>query len=717
MLKRILFLILVLTASRLNADEGMWLLDAISKLPIAEMKSHGLELTPEQIFSNTNASLKDAIVLLPGGTGGFISAEGLIVTNHHIAFAGIQELSSVQDDYLKNGFVATSKDKELETSYTAEIVQTITDITSEVLSVVNDTMRAEERERAIRSKRKEIEDKMQDSTKLACRVTDVFGGVKFYLFTSLQLKDVRLVYAPPSAIGVFGGETDNWMWPRHTGDFSLLRAYIGPDGKPAKYAKENIPYKPRNFMPVSTQGTPEGSYAMVMGFPGRTYRYREAAAVQLAQEETLPLTQELYKVRTGIIERWGQKDRAIAIKYATKLRRLANSQKNFVATLAGLRRTDLVNRKKAEEARFASSIASNPELSNKYGTVLSDLKSANDELRATNRKNIYLGGLGGAVEALGVAGRLVTYLNSLKKDEKGTLREPTDKDRQPVIAYLTDLFKDYDVNVDKDMLTAMILKNADLPAEHQSKTITEIYKDKTGNERERRVRAFVDDLFEDTQLASLEGCMELLNDDPEDILDDVVVKFFRKYSAEAAPTSAKQQSVLGKLARLRTKFVGAWLEWKKCDVSYPDANRSLRFTYGEVVPLAPRDAVVYSTTTTLTGIMQKESDTEEFQVPAKLKELWKAKDFGGYADPTLKDVPVAFISNLDITGGNSGSPVINGKGELIGCAFDGNWDGVVADYIYEERMNRCIAVDSRYMLFVIDKFSGAENILKELVIH
>ena len=721
MAKRIVYLGAILIAlfagSRLNADEGMWLLDAIGTLPTAQMKSHGLELTPDQIFSNTDPSLKDAIVLLGGGTGGFVSAEGMIVTNHHVAFAGIRALSSVQDDYLKNGFLASTKEQELSTSYNADIVQSMTDVTAEVFSAATDTMNEGDRERAIRSKRKEIEDKWQDSTKLGCRVVDMYGGAKYYMFVSLRLEDVRLVYAPPQAIGNFGGETDNWMWPRHTGDFSLMRAYTGPDGKPAKYAKENVPYKPRKFLPVSTQGVQEGSFAMIMGFPGRTYRYREALGVQLAQEETLPWTEELYNTRIDVINRWSDNDRAIALKYASKLRGLANTKKNYSGTLAGLRRTNLVAAKKSADENLAAFIAANPDLARRAGTTLADLTAATDELRTINKKNVYMNSINTGMELFQIAAKLGSYFTSLKKDDKGTLRDPEEKDLQPIREWMGKNFKDYEANLDKDMITALILENAKLPVNQQLKTFAAIYKTKTGNDRERAVRDFVDELFEDTELATLAGCEKLLKGDPEDILDDEAVKFYRKYSAEAGPVAAKQQGLLAKLTRLRTKYVEALLEWRKNTVTYPDANRSLRFTYGEVVPLAPRDAASYSTTTTLTGVMEKESDAEEFLVPGKLKELWRKKDFGRYVDPKLNDVPVAFISNLDITGGNSGSPVINGKGELIGCAFDGNWDGVVGDYVYEERMNRCIAVDSRYMLFVIDKFSGAENILKELVIH
>ncbi len=641
----------------------------------------------------------------------------MIVTNHHVAFAGIRALSSVQDDYLKNGFLASTKEQELSTSYNADIVQSMTDVTAEVFSAATDTMNEGDRERAIRSKRKEIEDKWQDSTKLGCRVVDMYGGAKYYMFVSLRLEDVRLVYAPPQAIGNFGGETDNWMWPRHTGDFSLMRAYTGPDGKPAKYAKENVPYKPRKFLPVSTQGVQEGSFAMIMGFPGRTYRYREASGVQLAQEETLPWTEELYNTRIDVINRWSDNDRAIALKYASKLRGLANTKKNYSGTLAGLRRTNLVAAKKSADENLAAFIAANPDLARRAGTTLADLTAATDELRTINKKNVYMNSINTGMELFQIAAKLGSYFTSLKKDDKGTLRDPEEKDLQPIREWMGKNFKDYEANLDKDMITALILENAKLPVNQQLKTFAAIYKTKTGNDRERAVRDFVDELFEDTELATLAGCEKLLKGDPEDILDDEAVKFYRKYSAEAGPVAAKQQGLLAKLTRLRTKYVEALLEWRKNTVTYPDANRSLRFTYGEVVPLAPRDAASYSTTTTLTGVMEKESDAEEFLVPGKLKELWRKKDFGRYVDPKLNDVPVAFISNLDITGGNSGSPVINGKGELIGCAFDGNWDGVVGDYVYEERMNRCIAVDSRYMLFVIDKFSGAENILKELVIH
>jgi hypothetical protein len=362
-------------------------------------------------------------------------------------------------------------------------------------------------------------------------------------------------------------------------------------------------------------------------------------------------------------------------------------------------------------------IASKPELARRSGTALADLKAATDELRTINKKNVYMNSINTGMELFQIAAKFSSYVTSLTKDDKGNMRDPEEKDLQPMREWIGTFFKDYEANLDKDMMTALILKNAELPADQQVKTFGAIYGNKTGNERDRTVREFVDGLLEDTRLATKDGCEKLLTRDVDDVLDDEAMKLYKQYSAEVSPVSAKYQSILAKLTRLRTKYVEPVLQLKNASVSYPDANRTLRFTYGKVVDLRPRDAVAYSVSTTLTGVMEKESDTEEFLVPAKLKELWQKKDFGRYADPKLKDVPIAFISDLDITGGNSGSPVINGKGELIGCAFDGNWEGVVGDYVFEERMNRTISVDARYILFVLDKFSGAKNIMKELVIH
>jgi hypothetical protein len=704
---RIVLLTIVFT-SPLIAGEGMWMLDAINKLPLASMKPNGLQLTAEQIYSANGTSLKDAIVLLGGGTSSFISADGLMMTNHHVAFAGIQSLSSVQDDYLKNGFLASSRAEELSTSYTAQIVRDIRDVTAEVKSALSDTMTPDQRDRAIKAKSTEIEKAAKGTSDLTARVTDVYNGVKYYLFTFETLSDIRLVYAPPGAIGNYGGEVDNWMWPRHTGDFSLMRAYVGPDGKPAKYSKDNVPYHPRAFLPISTKGVSDGSFAMIMGFPGRTFRLRELTGVEVLRDDQMPATIDLYRTRIDVVEARGKLDRGVAIKYASKIRGVENTFKNYQGVLEGMRRSDIVEIKRQQEAAFLKYVNANPAMKAKYGTILDDLAKANAEVKGFARKAVFATNLSTGVDIIRVATRFKQFATAPDHGEKeaAAMRE-----------FLAGLFKNYDSAVDKDLLVALILKSAELPASQQFAALKEMYGSKTGSDREKAVRNFVNDLYEDSRITTPEGCEQLLQKDPEKILKDDYIQFIIRIEPEITAVNQQSARVNAYIASLRQKYVEGLIASKQNELTYPDANRTIRFTYGVVKGFSARDAVEYKAVTTLSGVMEKETGEEPFVVPSKLKELWTKKDFGRYADPKLNDVPVAFTSDLDITGGNSGSAVINGNGELIGCAFDGNWEGVVGDYYFQDSLNRTISVDMRYVLFILDKYSNAQNILKELVIR
>jgi hypothetical protein len=517
-----------------------------------------------------------------------------------------------------------------------------------------------------------------------------------------------MVFAPPSAIGNYGGEVDNWMWPRHTGDFALMRAYVGPDGKPAKYSKENVPYHPKLFLPFSAEGVSEGSFTMILGFPGRTFRYREASGVELLRDEVMPTSIDLYKTRMDIIDLWGKKDRAIELKYANRVRSLANTYKNYLGVLAGMRRSDLLTRRRSEEADFIAYVNSSPLLKTRYGNVLADLAEADSDSRSYARKASLLQNLTTGVDILRLATRFRQF---------ATVAEPAEKDAAAVREFATSVFKNYDLNVEKATLIALILKSADMPAGQQIAAFREIVGSRTGEARAKEVAEFVNDLYESTDLATPEGTLKLLARGPEKIMKDDYVKLSAKIDPDQLSTQQHTSRLAPLFTTLRGKYMEALMGWKKETVMYPDANRTIRFTYGLVKPLHARDAVDLDEVTTLGGVMEKETGEDPFIVPARLKELWQKKDFGRYADPKLNDVPVAFIANMDITGGNSGSPVINGKGELVGCAFDGNWESVVGDYVFQEPLNRTISVDARYVLFILDKFAHAENIMKELVIR
>ncbi|MEK6570418.1 MAG: S46 family peptidase [Bacteroidota bacterium] len=688
-----------------SIDEGMWLLN---KLPLEAMKAKGLQLSAEEIFSPTSPSLKDAVVLLGGGTGSFVSTDGLIMTNHHVAFGAIQALSTVEHDYLKDGFLAKSREEELSAeNYTAAINKDIVDITAEVLSAVSDTMSAEQRAKAIDAKSRELENQWKEKTKLDCRVTDMYSGLKYYLFTSERLLDIRLVFAPPSSVGNYGGEVDNWMWPRHTGDFSIFRAYTGPDEKPARYSKQNVPYKPVKYLPVSGQGVQEGSFVMVMGYPGRTFRYRDSYSIALAQEETYPVSVDLFKTRIDIIEKAGKQDRAVAIKMAGKVRGIANTYKNYLGMLDGMKRYKLLKWKQDLEIDFTKWLGASPDLQKKYGDVLPKIGEAYANLRTFNKKQLVTGNILGASDMLRIAARFMSFARSKAK------QEPTEGEISTMKKFIRDVYKDAYLPADREILTALLKKAADLPPGQKLAPVEEIVKGKTGAAREKAIEEYVEDLYSDSRVTTVEGCDELVAKKVEKIEDDPFVRLAHELDKENRQIGERVTKFNATITALRTGLMDGWSLWKG-GLTYPEANRTLRLTYGTVRKYVPRDAVEYNWMTKLGGVIEKESNEDPFIIPPKLRDMYDKRDFGNYADPKLGDVPVCFLADCDITGGNSGSPVVNGRGEFVGAAFDGNWEAITGDYRFEPSMNRMISVESRYILFILDKFAGAKNIIQEL---
>ncbi len=717
----ILFLAGILSVGLFSAwmapDEGMWMLTQLGKLPWDKMASHGMKLSPSQVFDTSANCLARAVVLLGGGTGSFVSSDGLIITNHHVAFAGIQSVSSVQEDYLKNGFNALKKEDELSLPlYNAEIVTAMDDVTKEVLSAVSDTMSPQVRTDAIRKKIREIENahRRGPDADTTYRVSEMFNGLQYYLFRYTILRDIRLVYAPPGSIGNYGGEVDNWMWPRHTGDFSFLRAYVAPSGKHTAYARENVPYHPSVFLPMSTKPIEENSFAMILGFPGRTFRYRTYAEIQLAKDETLPLQMKLFKQRMDIIENATKNDRAAEIKYSNTMKGIANTEKNIDGTLEGMRRSDILQERKLREESFGEFLKADPARQQRYGNIIPQITELYGKYKTFDQKQIMLASLLSASTVVRIANDVNDLSLSFKKDSEG--KEQPDSARMAGVKRTISLtYKNFEASIDRQFLEILLEDAMNLPATQRIEAVQDLFGDKTGAERTTKIREFVGDLYQHTKLINQDEAMKLIGNSPEDMRDDDAVKFAANLQKENQTTVAQFNDFNSKISALRGKLMEAYMAWKGQDI-YPDANRTLRFTYGIAEPYHPRDAVSYDYLTTLTGVIEKETDEDPFIVPQKLHDLWAKKDFGPYADPVKHDVPVAFLADLDITGGNSGSPVMNGNGELIGVAFDGNWEAVVGDYLFQEPLNRTISVDSRYVLFILDKFSNAKQILNELVI-
>ncbi|HLX12512.1 MAG TPA: S46 family peptidase, partial [Bacteroidota bacterium] len=579
------------------------------------------------------------------------------------------------------GFLAETKDKELAcTNYNASVLTSIKDVTAEVLSAVNDSMTVDARARAIDEKSRKIEKDAKGTSENTCRVSDAYNGGKYFLYTFEVIRDVRMVYAPPTSIGVYGGETDNWEWPRHTGDFAIMRAYVAPDGKHAKYSKDNVPYHPKSFLPISTAPKKEGDFSMVMGFPGQTFRYRTASEIKLAYEVTLPMTVELFQKRIDIINAAGKNDRGLEIKYAAKVRNVANYYKKYKGTMDGMRRLNLLNLRQDQEAAFNAFLDSKPELKLQYGKVLPDIATAMQDLNSFNKKQLVLSQMSQAVEMVRLANRLKGFANAFKKDSASGKMVPGSSPDE-LRSYLADSYKDIDIRVDKELFKAFVTEGADLPEAQQIKAIKAIVKDKTGADREKVIRDFADDIYGDSHLTDTAKAAKMASESADDIRDDRFVKFVIALDEDFMPLIDHVNKYNSNIVRLRGQWLKAYMAWKGEDI-YPDANSTMRFTYGTVKSFNPRDAVHYGFITSVAGIMEKETGEGEFIVPPKERQIWEKKDFGAYADPVLNDVPVAYITDNDITGGNSGSPVINGNGELVGVAFDGNWEAVVDDYLF-----------------------------------
>ena len=714
MKSRILFLMIVLLGIQplARADEGMWLPIFIERLNYTDMEKMGLQLTPEEIYSVNNSSLKDAVAIFGRGcTSEVISDQGLLLTNHHCGYGQIQEHSSVEHNYLKDGFWAMSFEEELPNpGLTASFLIRIEDVTDKVLETLNNDMTEKERTEAVRKVSGELSKAAEEGTHYNASVRSFFEGNEYYLFVYEVFRDVRLVGAPPSSIGKFGADTDNWMWPRHTGDFSIFRVYTDKDGNPADYAEDNVPMKPKHHLPVSIAGVKEGDFSMIMGYPGSTERYMTSYGVKMALDISNQTIVDVRDVKLKIMMEDMEADEAIRIKYASKYARIANYWKYYIGQTKGLKRLKVYDKKVALENQFTEWMDGNQQNKDKYADALPLIKDAYEGISKYELARIYQSeAIMRGSEIIGLASRFSNLKKELEADEVN--QENVDKQVQRMKDMLPDYFKDYNLPTDKKLLAAMMkMYYENVPADQQPAYIKEIHKKFKGN-----FDAYADMVFEKSVFTTSDKVMAFLDDPSAKKLDKdpaymAAKEFNNFYFENIRPETMDYYDKLDKGNRL---FIAGLREMQPNKKFYPDANFTMRLTYGQVLDYYPADAVHYNYFTTMKGIMEKEDPNNwEFVVPEKLKQLYEAKDFGRYGEGEV--MKVCFLTNHDITGGNSGSPVMNANGELIGLAFDGNWEAMSGDIVFEPEIQRTINVDIRYVLFIIDKYAGCTRLINEM---
>lgn len=703
-----------------RGTEGMWMPLNVKDLNYADMQQLGFKLGAEGVYSTTETSLKDKVVRLNGGscTAEVISSEGLLLTNHHCAYDAVASLSSVKNDFLTDGFWAKSHEEELPIpgGFVSFLVR-MEDVTTQILG----EDRKEADGEVIEKRKEELVKKAKEGNNYSVEIKEMFNGSELYLFVYEDFNDIRMVGAPPSSIGKYGGDTDNWMWPRHTGDFSLIRVYADKNNKPAAYSKDNQPYKPKAFLPISLKGVKENDYAMIMGYPGSTDRYLTSSQINFALDQTNGDRIKLMGQKLETMKKYMDANDTIRIGMASNYASLANYWKYLIGQTTMLKRYDVAGVKAAEEKEFVKWANADGTRKAKYGNVIEEMENLHKGYNNTDKYVSYFqfGILGPQASSIAASFMRLQLGMGTAAGDKEKIKKMAEKTAVKV----EEAYKEFFPVADKDLLYKSFWSfYKDIPADMQSESFKAIWTSKVakkGKTPEEKLQLWVDAAYKTSVATNAARAKAFFaNPDPKvlenDMLVNVIAGTFASFREKIGPAYGAHEGQVSELLKVYTEGLREMHKDKKF---YPDANSTMRVTYGKVSPYYPKDGIFYDYYTTLDGVIEKEDNTnEEFTVPKKLHELWVKKDYGQYAMANGK-MPVCFLTTNDITGGNSGSPVMNAEGELIGCAFDGNWEAMAGDIYVFPNLNRTIAVDIRYVLFLIDKYAGATNIIKELEIR
>ena len=704
-MKNILVALSLFVGMFVHADEGMWFLMFLDRLNQRDMEKMGLQLTSEEIYSINNSSLKDAIVQFNGGcTAELVSSEGLVLTNHHCGYNAIAELSSPENDYLTNGYWASSRADEMKPkSLYVRFFVRMDDVSKRILGVLNDEMTEKERNEAIKAETAKIEEENSEDGKYVVSVRSFFQGNEYYYFVYQDYTDVRLVGTPPASVGKFGGDTDNWEWPRHTGDFSMFRVYADANGDPADYSTENVPLKPKHHLPVNIKGFEKDDFAMILGYPGRTNRWLPAGGIDQNVKFAYPAWVEASKQAMDVLKKYMDKDDGVRLNYISKYAGVANYWKNRQGMIDALTKFETAASKAKNEAKFNK--WANKKKNKAYADVIKDINDyyalTNDKARHDNYLRMVFRASKLSTTSRGMGRQLLKYAEGNAEDREGM--------KSRIAAGIADFFAATHIPLEKEMLWNMLMLYSENANYELAKSID------TSDD----IGGMVTSIYNMSILTDQAKLMTFLEDPNADLIsNDPLMMLSNDLIAHYFSSTDEIDAAKDKYDRAYRMLVDGMRKSGLSPVIYPDANSTLRLTYGKVSPLPkdPRNDAKENYYTTLKGTVKKFVDDDpEFDLPQGLIDLYEAKDFGPYADDDGY-MPVNFLTNNDITGGNSGSPVLNGNGELIGLAFDGNIEAMAGDVIFDDKLQKTINVDIRYVLFLIDKYAGAKHIVEEMTV-